>query len=99
MKHEKISIKWKIFLYLLGFTAILLLVMWLLQICYLDFFYKMIKTGEAEQVISETIALLQSDEEDAQSQIDTLAAENNMAIYVTDTQGNEVYSAEYISTT
>lgn len=99
MKHEKISIKWKIFIYLLGFTAVLLVVLWLIQICYLDFIYKMIKTAEAEQVISETIALLQSDEEDAQNQIDTLAAENNMAIYVTDTQGNAVYSAEYISTT
>ena len=41
MKHEKISIKWKIFFYLLVFTGILLTVLWLVQICYLDKFYKL----------------------------------------------------------
>ena len=44
MKHEKISIKWKIFFYLLVFTGILLTVLWLVQICYLDKFYKKIKS-------------------------------------------------------
>ncbi len=99
MKHEKISIKWKIFLYLLGFTAILLVVLWLIQICYLDSFYKMIKTTEARQVTSEAIAILQSKEDDIEEQIDALASYNNLAIYVADTDGNPLYSAEYISTT
>lgn len=99
MKHEKISIKWKIFCYLLGFTGILLVVLWLVQICYLDTFYKAIKRGEAKQVISESIAILQSAEDDIAEQIDVLAAENNMAVFVSDTEGNAVYTAEYISTT
>lgn len=99
MKHEKISIKWKIFLYLLGFTAILLVVLWLIQICYLDSFYKMIKTTEVKQVTSEAIAILQSGDDDISDQIDALASYNNLAIYVADTDGNAMYSAEYISTT
>lgn len=99
MKHEKISIKWKIFLYLLGFTAILLVVLWLIQICYLDSFYKMIKTTEVKQVTSEAIAILQSGDDDISDQIDALASYNNLAIYVADTDGNALYSAEYISTT
>lgn len=98
MKHEKISIKWKIFLYLLGFTAILLVVLWLIQICYLDSFYKMIKTTEVKQVTSEAIAILQSGDDDISNQIDALASYNNLAIFVADTEGNSVYSAEYIST-
>lgn len=61
MKHEKMSIKWKIFTYLLAFTGILLMVLWLLQICYLDTFYKIIKTREAEQLTGEAIEILQSD--------------------------------------
>ena len=97
MRHEKISIKWKIFVYLLVFTAVLLTVLWLIQICYLDSFYKFIKSGEAEQIISRTIAILQSDSEEKDEQIDELAARNNMAIFVADAEGNELYSAEYIA--
>lgn len=98
MKHEKISIKWKIFVYLLAFTGILLLVLWLIQICYLDSFYKMIKTREAERTVSEATAILQGNESaDVEDKLDKLAAGNNIAIFVTDTSGNELYSAEYIA--
>ena len=92
MRQEKISIKWKIFLYLLTFAGILLLVLWLIQICYLDTFYKKIKTRYAEKIISETIAILRSGEEDAEEKIDELAAENNVAVFVTDMEGNAVTS-------
>ena len=96
MKHEKISIKWKIFFYLLVFTGILLTVLWLVQICYLDRFYKKIKSQEALELTSEVIAVLQSDSQNIEEQIDALAAQNNMIVFVTDTDGNTIYSAEYI---
>lgn len=96
MKHEKISIKWRVFTYLLIFTGILLVVLWLIQICYLDSFYTMIKSREAEQVTSVAAGILTSDEEDKDTLIHDIAAKNNMAVYVTDIQGNEIYSAEYI---
>lgn len=96
MKHEKISIKWKIFLYLLALTMLLLVVLWLIQICYLDSFYKMIKTHEAEKLISEVTAVLENDGENVEQQIDTLAAQYNMAVFVADTTGNTIYCAEYI---
>ncbi len=97
MKHEKISIKWKIFFYLLVFTGILLTVLWLVQICYLDKFYKKIKSQEALELTSEVIAVLQSDSQNIEEQIDALAAQNNMIVFVTDTDGNTIYSAEYIA--
>ena len=96
MKHEKISIKWKIFFYLLVFTGILLTVLWLVQICYLDKFYKKIKSQEALELTSEVIEVLQSDSQNIEEQIDALAAQNNMIVFVTDTDGNTIYSAEYI---
>lgn len=96
MKHEKISIKWKIFFYLLVFTGSLLTVLWLVQICYLDKFYKKIKSQEALELTSEVIAVLQSDSQNIEEQIDALAAQNNMIVFVTDTDGNTIYSAEYI---
>ena len=93
MKHEKISIKWKIFFYLLVFTGILLTVLWLVQICYLDKFYKKIKSQEALELTSEVIAVLQSDSQNIEEQIDALAAQNNMIVFVTDTDGNPEFQA------
>lgn len=99
MKHEKISLKWRIFSYLLAFTSILLMILWLLQICYLDIFYKMIKTTEAEKVTQTAISILQSKSETevVNEEIDKLASEHNMAVMVTDLEGNICYDAEYIA--
>lgn len=96
MRHEKISIKWKIFSYLLAFTAVLLVVLWLIQICYLDSFYKKIKSREAEQLTEDVIGILQSDAAEKDGQIDELAAKYNMAVLVADQEGTSIYSAEYI---
>ncbi len=87
----------KSFFYLLVFTGILFLtVLWLVQICYLDKFYKKIKSQEALELTSEVIEVLQSDSQNIEEQIDALAAQNNMIVFVTDTDGNTIYSAEYI---
>lgn len=96
MKHEKISIKWKIFFYLLIFTGILLVVLWLVQICYLDTFYKTIKNREAVQLTSEVTEILQSEDEDKEEKIDALTARYNMAVLVAEQDGTILYSAEYI---
>ncbi len=96
MKHEKISIKWKIFFYLLIFTGILLVVLWLVQICYLDTFYKTIKNREAVQLTSEVTGILQSEDEDKEEKIDALTARYNMAVLVAEQDGTILYSAEYI---
>lgn len=99
MKHEKISIKWKIFFYLLLFTACLLVLLWFFQIVYLDSFYKMITKNNARSVEQEAISILESDSEEKEDQLDQLAAQNNITIYVTDTSGNVLYNCEYIATT
>ncbi len=98
MKHEKISIKWKIFIFLLIFILILLVILWLLQVYYLDSFYKYVRTNTAENVKEEVIALLDSLKEDTETkeQLDLLAEKNNLAIYIIDTKGQTIYNAEYI---
>lgn len=102
MKHKKISMKWKVFFYLLGFTVILLFILWLFQICYLDTFYKKIKTAEAEQAMGEMLDIVISecdtisDTDQIPDAIDSLAAEYNLSIAVTDETGAVQYSAEYI---
>lgn len=49
MKQSHISIKWKIYLYLLGFCFLLLSILWLFQIVLLDGFYKVIKINEIQR--------------------------------------------------
>lgn len=94
--REKTSIKWKVFLYLLSFTVVLLAILWVFQICYLDTFYKFIKNREAQKALTQVVDILKSGEEDAESEIDYLAAEGNLSVLVTDTDGNMIHSAEYI---
>lgn len=102
MKHkrgkirEKISIKWKVFLYLLSFTVILLAILWIFQICYLDTFYKLIKNREAQKALTQVVDILKSEETDIETEIDRIAAEGNLSVLVTDTSGNTIHSAEYI---
>ncbi len=101
MKHNTIKIKWKIFAYLLAFTGILLVLLWLLQICYLDVFYKKIKTSEAEKLLSQVTTVLQqgADSETIGEKIDELGLNSGMAILITDLNGTIQFNAEYIATT
>ena len=96
MKHKKISMKWKVFFYLLGFTVILLIILWLFQIAYLDAFYKAIKTMEAEHVLTEAVNILQSETDQMDEELDYLAAEYNLSILVADKDGNILSNAQYI---
>lgn len=43
---NRLRIQWKIFIFLLGFCALLLLILWLFQTVLLDFFYKRVKVAE-----------------------------------------------------
>lgn len=94
--REKISIKWKVFVYLLSFTVILLAILWVFQICYLDTFYKLIKNHEAQKALEKVIDIEKESPSDVETQIDSIAAEGNFSILVADAKGNVIHSAEYI---
>ena len=55
------SIKWKIYAYLVLFTAIILLLLWLCQVVFLDDIYKTIKIGEIHLAAHELTAKIDSD--------------------------------------
>lgn len=48
---DKIKLKWKIFAFLLGFCALLLLILWMLQTVFLSNMYKFIRKTEMEKAI------------------------------------------------
>ena len=57
MKKKSLSIKWKIFAYLLGFCLLLLLVLALFQTVFLGRFYTAIKSAQVSRAASELAAL------------------------------------------
>ena len=88
----KLSIKWKIFIYMLGFTAVLLGLLWLFQTVYLDEFYKKIKTNELEDARESIIAVV--DNTNAKEAIEAIGASYDVCVRVTDSYGNDIYMAE-----
>lgn len=88
----KLSIKWKIFIYMLGFTAVLLGLLWLFQTVYLDEFYKKIKTNELEDACESVVAVL--DDVNANEAIEAIGASYDVCVRVTDAYGNDIYESE-----
>ncbi|MDD2371582.1 MAG: HAMP domain-containing sensor histidine kinase [Firmicutes bacterium] len=50
---NKIKLKWKVFGYLLGFSALLLVVLWLFQTIFLNDIYRITRMWEIEKAVSE----------------------------------------------
>ena len=49
---NKLRLKWKIFAFLLGFCALLLVILWLFQTVFLDGMYKYIRTQELREAVA-----------------------------------------------
>jgi len=49
---NKLKLKWKIFVFLLGFCSLLLIILWLFQTVFLNDMYKYIRTKELSRVIA-----------------------------------------------
>ncbi|MDY2606623.1 MAG: sensor histidine kinase, partial [Lachnospiraceae bacterium] len=83
MKSEKISIKWKIFIYLLSFLGILLILLWLFQTVYLDKFYKRIKEKELKNATENILSVI--NDEDLETAINTIADRYDICVLIADT--------------
>lgn len=86
--REKISMKWKVFLYFLGFTAILLGILWTVQIVYLDTIYKVIKEKKLNKVAD--YVQEQVETKDLEYVIASLSRDYDMNINIMDNEGNSV---------
>jgi len=82
---KKLRLKWKIFAFLLGFCALLLVVLWLFQIVFLDTFYKKIKVAEIRRSAAFVINNINS--ENINEIITDISHNNNVTISITDING------------
>lgn len=93
MKRDKLSLKWKIFVYLLGLAGILLIVLWLCQTVYLDKFYKYIKRSDLKESVN--LLAQAAEEKNPGEAMRQIAEENELSIILTNAEGEELYSGKF----
>lgn len=88
-----ISIKWKLIILLMCFSAALIILLWLFQVVFLDSFYKSIKVNSIRSCASR---IEEADNYGTDSElIRTLAGENDSCIMLLNRDdGSEIYSAD-----
>ncbi|PYG89554.1 signal transduction histidine kinase [Ruminiclostridium sufflavum DSM 19573] len=95
MKLNKMSIKYKLFLYMTVLVALMLIMLWMFQIVFLDDFYKQIKTNDIKasaENISDNI-----DNEELDTLLDSLSQQRETSIKIFNEDGSEVYSSDLYS--
>lgn len=85
------SIKWRLFLVMFGFTVFLLALLWFFQIVYLNNFYKIIKKRELEKAAAELLRNFDSD--NFEWYVGKIAADYDISINLTDNVGKSIYNA------
>ena len=84
-----LPLKWKIFAYLLGFCAILLLILWIFQTVLLDAFYKAIKIMEIKESAGAIVSNI--DSEDLASLVSSVSQNGEVSIDIVTEDGIDVY--------
>jgi len=91
---KNISIKWKIFIYLLGFCAALLVLLWLFQVVFLEGFYQNIKIHEIESSASTIKSNINS--QDLDELVERISLSNDVCIEILSEDGASLYSSDVL---
>ncbi len=92
--HKRLSIKWRLFIYLAIFVAATLLLLWLFQVVLLDSFYKAIKVENIKFSADNIAKNIDDTNTNLQELVKKIAQNNDMCIIVADETGKWLYSAE-----
>lgn len=92
----RIPLKFSIWLYFLGFTILVFVLLWLFQILFLEKFYSQTKLKNVEMASNAIIASYNSDTSSEFSEkLAKIASENDLCIEVSDRFGRSLYTKEY----
>lgn len=92
MKLNTRSFGFRLWVYFIFFTALIFTVLWLLQTVFLQSFYNAMIISNTKQTAQEIIS--KSMQTDIDSIIDRLAHNNSLLVFITDTDGNVLYSSD-----
>lgn len=91
-KLDSLSIKWKIFLYLIGFCGVLLALLWLLQVVFLSVIYEKIRLKQLYSSASQIESIIkQNGNVDL---IENAARDNEACVMIIAANGTQIYSAD-----
>ena len=91
-----IPLKFSIWLYFLGFTILVFLLLWLFQIFFLEKYYSQSKLKDVEIASNAIIASYNNDTSTEFSEkLSKIASANDLCIEVTDRFGRSIYTKEY----
>lgn len=94
LNMNKLSLKWKIFAFLLSFCALLLIILWLFQTVLLDSFYRNIKVM---QIKNSTNSIADNiDNRNISEFIAGISQDNNVSIEVLDGYGSIIYTTDVL---
>lgn len=91
-RRQRLSIKWRLLLSFFSFTAAMLAALWLLQVVFLDEFYRGIKTHEI-RAASEAVAK-QAFSDDIGEVLEKLVSDNQICAMLLTSDGRMVASAD-----
>jgi signal transduction histidine kinase len=92
LKFDKRSLGIKIWGYFALFSAVIMILIWLLQTVFLSSFYASMKTKTIEAAAAEIAQMY--GKADFEGTIDRIAYKNSILIYVTDQNGNLLYTSD-----
>ena len=92
---NKVSIKWKLFGYLVVFVGFMLVLLWLFQTVFLESFYKAIKTQNIKSTAESIVRNIDND--DLDSLIENLSKRNDTCIRIVDENFANLYSYESVA--
>lgn len=92
MKFNFRSLGIRLWMYYIMFSAVILLLLWFLQIVFLNSFYEGMKTDGIVK-IADTI-MDKYNQDDFESTIQQFAFKNAILVFVTDQQGNVIYTSD-----
>ena len=85
MKINVKSFKFKLWMYFVLFTAMIFIVLWLLQTVFLQSFYDAMVISNTKKVAAQIAS--QSGSSDIQKKIDELTRDNSLLVFITNENG------------
>lgn len=92
---RRLRIKWKIFIFLLIFCAILLVILWLLQTVFLNYFYENIKIMELKK--NTNLIANNIEDENLAELIASISKSSDVCIFIISSNDNYIFSEDIFS--
>lgn len=92
------SVKFKLWLYFIIFTAVIIALIWLLQVFFLNTYYEAMKIRETNKIANKIIEEYQEDDEDLSAltnTISTISATNDVVVRIETEEGAILISPNY----